>query len=144
MLTVLFRFVLTTALIHENIVLVFTAALLYGVFMFTTGWIFGKKDHEYLPIYDIGFRFHFATYLAYNLVSELWFLLGFAAPTESVAIIHIGAGIWLVFDWHTSFSIKKPGKPQLTTWKKPTYLNKPPLLTAFIAIITMQKSKNDR
>jgi len=65
--------------------------------MWFNGRYFGWKEYEYLPIYDIGFRFHLATFLAHNVVSLLWFSLGFQSHYETISVIFITAGIWSVF-----------------------------------------------
>lgn len=62
--------------------------------MFISGWYFGKKDGEYLPIYDVGFRFHFATYFIHNLVSYLWFAFDFESSYEKILNINTTALIW--------------------------------------------------
>jgi hypothetical protein len=93
-LTIVFRYSLSTLLSNKEFVLVFIPAVLYFLAMFSAGWYFGKKDKEFLPIFDVGFRFHFVTYIVFTLVSEVWFLLGFASKYESIKTIHITAIIW--------------------------------------------------
>lgn len=96
-LTVIFRFTLSYGIeINSNIIIILSAVL-YGVAMFIFGWYFGKKDGEYLPIYDVGFRFHFTTYLIHNLVSFLWFVFNFNSHYEKIGIIYTTAIIWGVF-----------------------------------------------
>ncbi|CAI8400409.1 MAG: Uncharacterised protein [Flavobacterium sp. SCGC AAA160-P02] len=41
--------------------------------------IFWKNDGEYLPILDIGFRFHFTTYIIHNGTSILWIELAYGS-----------------------------------------------------------------
>ena len=62
-LTGLFRYFLSTSLESNNVTMVLISSVLYGLTMFISGWFFGQKDGEYLPILDVGFRFHFATFL---------------------------------------------------------------------------------
>ncbi len=93
-LTVIFRYSLSTLLSNEEYILVIISAILYFFAMFISGWYFGKKDKEFLPIFDIGFRFHFVTYIIFTLVSEMWFLIGFASKYESINTVHITAIIW--------------------------------------------------
>jgi hypothetical protein len=50
-----------------------------------------------LPIYDIGFRFHLVTYLTHNIVSVVWFKIGFESRYENMSIIYTTALIWSVF-----------------------------------------------
>ena len=65
--------------------------------MFLTGWYFGKKDGEYLPIFDVGFRFHLITYLVHNSISFLWVTLGPASIHESINVILWTAAYWGFF-----------------------------------------------
>jgi len=96
-LAIIFRYSLSYGIENESTIIVVLSAILYGVAMFFSGWYFGKKDGEYLPIYDVGFRFHFTTYLIHNIISELWFLFGFNAIYEKAGIVHKTAIIWGVF-----------------------------------------------
>ena len=66
-LTIIFRYFLSYGIENKSLIIIALSAILYGAAMFISGWYFGKKDGEYLPIYDVGFRFHFTTYLIYNL-----------------------------------------------------------------------------
>ena len=93
-LTVIFRYSLSTLLSNKEFILVFIPAVLYFLAMFFVGWYFGKKEKEYLPIFDIGFRFHFITYIVFTLISEIWFLMGFASKYENIKTVHITALIW--------------------------------------------------
>ena len=93
-LTVVFRYSLSSLLSNKEFILVFIPAVLYFLSMFSAGWYFGKKDKEFLPIFDIGFRFHFVTYIVFTLMSEMWFLMGFASKYENIKTVHITALIW--------------------------------------------------
>ncbi len=66
----------------------------YFFFNFFIAWIFGKKDYEYLPLNDIGFRFHIITYFLFNIVSILWFLFGFHSKYESLKNVYYIALFW--------------------------------------------------
>jgi|SRR5690554_1281565 len=103
-LTILFRYTLTYGIENKSNFTVILSAILYGVAMYLTGWTFGKKDRAYLPIYDVGFRFHLTTYLIHNIISELWFVLGFNSKYENITVIHSTAIIWGFFLLYTSFS----------------------------------------
>lgn len=117
----LFRVGLSYSLAHEMFTFVWVVAAVYFVAMFASGWYFGKKDHEYLPIFDIGFRFHLATFVIHNGVSELWFLLGLNSERESVKSIHTTVLIWslflifhfLFFLWAKKKSIKNLDRTEL-------------------------------
>jgi hypothetical protein len=93
-LTILFRFGLSEMLKSKNFAIVMVISSLYGLLVFIIGWIFGKKDYETLPLYDIGFRFHFATYLVCNLIAEAWFYFGLQSQYENVKTIHLTAILW--------------------------------------------------
>lgn len=89
-----FRYCLSNCLENHLNTLLWITAVIYFFFNFFIGWIFGKRDYESLPLYDIGFRFHFATYLLFNGVSVIWFLLNFNSRFESIGIVYITAGFW--------------------------------------------------
>lgn len=94
LLTIAFRFFLSYGINHESLVLIILSAVLYGVFMFVSGWYFGKKDAEYLPLYDVGFRMHLSTYTVHNGISMLWFAFGFNSSVENVSVVYITAIAW--------------------------------------------------
>lgn len=96
-LTLIFRFILSYAIESEISKMVFFTSAIYGALMFISGWYFGKKDSEYMPIFDIGFRFHLSTYLVHNGISFLWVGLGFASKNESLSILSYIAGYWSIF-----------------------------------------------
>ena len=54
-LTIIFRIGLSTSITSKMIIAVVISALVYAIFMWFNGFYFGKKEYEYLPIYDIGF-----------------------------------------------------------------------------------------
>jgi hypothetical protein len=76
---------------------VWIMATAYGLGAFFLGWYFGKKDGNDLPLYDIGFRFHFATYLICNVIGELWLLSDFHSKYENIFTVHLTALIWGAF-----------------------------------------------
>ena len=82
---------------HQSLTIINTSSVIYGSLMFISGWIFGKKDGEYLPIFDIGFRFHLMTYIIHNAVSMLWLAMGLGAKNESLGIAYQVAAYWGVF-----------------------------------------------
>ncbi|WP_126973003.1 hypothetical protein [Gynurincola endophyticus] len=96
-LTTIFRFCLSYTIEHGLVAMIIISAALYGGLMALAGWHFGKQDGEYLPIFDVGFRFHLTTFLIHVGISELWFAAGFQSRFEKVQVIHITALIWLVF-----------------------------------------------
>lgn len=93
-LTIVFRYFLSYGIDNKSAVIIALSAALYGTAMFVCGWYFGIKDGEYLPIYDVGFRFHATTYLIHNLISVLWFKLKLNSNYEQLQIIYITALIW--------------------------------------------------
>ena len=96
-LTILFRLVLSTSITNKMTLGLIICSIVYGVLMWFNGKYFGRKEYEYLPIYDIGFRFHLFTFLAHNLVSVLWFVFAFESKYENIKVIYITALIWSVF-----------------------------------------------
>lgn len=96
MLTILFRITLSSSITNKMTLGVIICSILYGILMWFNGRYFGRKEYEYLPIYDIGFRFHLFTFLAHNLVSILWFVFAFESKYENIKVIYITALIWSV------------------------------------------------
>lgn len=97
LLTVIFRIGLSTSITNKMKLAVILCAIVYGVLIWFNGTYFGRKEYEYLPIYDIGFRFHLATFLAHNVVSLLWFVFTFESKYENIKVIYLTALIWSVF-----------------------------------------------
>ncbi|UUV20921.1 hypothetical protein [Paenimyroides aestuarii] len=97
LLTIVFRYFLSFGLQNNNLTLVLASSILYGAAMFCSGWYFGYKDGEYLPIFDVGFRFHLATFIVHNLISETWFLLKLQSNKENINTVHLTLLIWLLF-----------------------------------------------
>lgn len=91
---IVFRYCLSVNLETRSFSLVWVIAVGYFSFNFLIGWFFGKRDYESLPLYDVGFRFHFVTYLLFNIVAVLWFSLGFHSQLESIRIVYIIAIFW--------------------------------------------------
>lgn len=96
-LTTIFRVGLSASITNKMEIAVILCAVVYGILMWLNGSYFGRKEYEYLPIYDIGFRFHLAAFLAHNMVSVLWFALAFESKYESIKIIYLTALIWSIF-----------------------------------------------
>jgi hypothetical protein len=93
-LTVIFRFVFSYFLDERLFDFVYIPAVIYGLGMVVNSFIYLINDSDYLPIYDMGFRFHLATYFIFNLVSELWFLMGLNSSCEKVHTVHKTVLIW--------------------------------------------------
>ena len=121
MLTIAFRYFLSYGIDHQSTITIVLSAILYGTSMLYFGWFFGKKDGEYLPIFDIGFRFHLTTYLIHNGTSLLWFFWGFGSKYEklnSVIIVILYWGIsvllhFLYYLWTRKNSIENLDKEDL-------------------------------
>jgi len=93
-LTIAFRFSLSTMLQNRLFGSIWIVATIYGILIFIIGWIFGKKDKMNLPLYDIGFRFHLATYIICNIIAEVWYLFGMQSEYENVRTVHLTAIFW--------------------------------------------------
>lgn len=94
LLTVLFRYLLSSLLSRGEFPLLIPLGIGYFIAMFVSGWIFGKKDYEYLPMLDFSFRIHFITYVICNVIGQAWFLLGLQSHHESVRSAHMMALLW--------------------------------------------------
>ena len=97
LLTIVFRFFMSYGIENQSGIIITTSAVTYGLLMFATGWYFGRKDGEYLPIYDVGFRFHLTTYLIHNGISLLWLGLGFGSKYENLSVSIMVAIYWGIF-----------------------------------------------
>jgi hypothetical protein len=95
--TIVFRFGLSRLLDNGQFTLVWVLAALYFFYNFYIGWVNGKNDYQSLPLYDIGFRFHLATYAIFVIVSWLWFQTGLASVNEKIETLFITAAIWGFF-----------------------------------------------
>ena len=96
-LTIVFRYFLSYGIDNQSTVIISISAIIYGISMFASGWHFGKQDGEYLPIFDVGFRFHFTTYLIHNGISLLWLLFGFGSKYEKLSWTLMVAVYWGIF-----------------------------------------------
>lgn len=96
-LTFIFRFCLSYAITHQNNILISIFAISYGIGMFFNGFYFGKKERNFLPIFDIGFRFHLMTYLAHIICSYIWFILEFNSKCETIQVLNSTAIQWGIF-----------------------------------------------
>ncbi|HPW96707.1 MAG TPA: hypothetical protein PK557_07080 [Paludibacteraceae bacterium] len=120
-LTIIFRYFLSFGIENNSTAIITVSATIYGFLMFASGWYFGHKDEEYLPIYDIGFRFHLTTYLVHGTITLLWIGLGFCSKNEDTDIsvnILIYWGILLLihfifFLWSRKKTIKNLDKDDL-------------------------------
>lgn len=96
-LTLLFRIGLSTSITSKMTIAVILCSIFYGILMWLNGNYYGRKEYEYLPIYDIGFRFHLSTFIAHNAISILWFVFEFESKYENIKVIYITALIWSIF-----------------------------------------------
>lgn len=93
-LTVIFRFSLSYGIENQSKWVVVLSSVIYGLAMFLTGLYFGQKDGKYLPVLDLGFRFHLATFLVHNVISYLWLVSGFASSYENINSLNVVLIIW--------------------------------------------------
>lgn len=92
--TILFRIVLSNLVALEKYQLTIYTGIIYGIVIFISAWIFGKKDRLTLNLYDIGFRFHSTTYIICNLVGQIWVIFNLTAENESTKSINMMAIYW--------------------------------------------------
>lgn len=107
LLTVIFRYFLSYGIEHQNITIIIVSSVVYGGLMFASGWFFGEKDGNYLPIYDVGFRFHLTTFLVHNVISLLWFACGFQSTYEEIQTVYLSILVWIpILLFHLYFYAK--------------------------------------
>lgn len=92
--TLVFRYALSTMLHNKLFNYIWFLTVGYGVIVFIFGWVFGKRDNLTLPLYDIGFRFHLATFIICNSIAEAWYLLNLQSAYENIKWVHLTVIIW--------------------------------------------------
>jgi hypothetical protein len=95
--TIIFRYFLSYGIDNHLIAVIVISAVFYFISMFAAGWYFGRKDAEYLPILDVGFRFHATTYLIHNSITLLWIGFGLGSKYEDLTLYLVVAGAWGIF-----------------------------------------------
>ncbi len=94
---IVFRFAMSHFAENSYLSLIWITAAIFFFYNFFIGWHFGKRDYESFPLYDVGFRFHFVTYLLFHSVSISWFWLGFNSQFEKIGVVYNTAFIWGFF-----------------------------------------------
>jgi hypothetical protein len=94
LLTIMFRISLSEVLNNQLWNLVFIPPVIYFILMYVSGRFFGIKEYEYLPIGDIGFRFHLSTFVVFFSVSYTMFYLEYMSGSEPRSIIDTTLLIW--------------------------------------------------
>ena len=92
LLTVIFRYVLNLSIGEESLNIGILSSVIYFCLMFMCGWYFGKKDATENGFYDIGFRYHAATYVICVGISYVAYYVGL--NTESLWSMTITALSW--------------------------------------------------
>ena len=93
-LTVIFRISLSEFLNEQLWSFVFIPPLIYFILMYVSGRYFGIKEYKYLPIGDIGFRFHLSTFVVFFTVSYSMSYLEYMSSSEPRGIIDTTLLIW--------------------------------------------------
>ena len=97
-LTLLFRLGLSSLLTAENYSLVIAISIFYGVLMFLSGLLTGRREGKENFRFDAGFRWSLVTFLMYHLVSLPWFWLGFNSESENITSgVYVAMVIWSIF-----------------------------------------------
>ena len=119
LLTILFRISLSELLNNQLWNLVFIPPLIYFILMYVSGRFFGIKEYEYLPIGDIGFRFHLSTFVVFFTVSYSMSYLEYMSSSEPKGIIDTTLLIWgiLLFS-HFVFYQKFKRNNKIDIWKE--------------------------
>ena len=91
-LTVIFRYALHLCIGMGSWLLAALCSVFYFSLMYFSGWYFGRKDEAEYGIHDIGFRWHFVTYLLCNGVALMAYHMGW--HTEALMRIYFLALFW--------------------------------------------------
>lgn len=92
MLTIAFRYALNLTIGKENLLAGIVSSIVYFGLMYFTGWHYGYKDAAENEIHDIGFRFHFITYVLCIAMGYVFYYVGW--NTEPLRSLNIGAITW--------------------------------------------------
>ena len=105
--TILFRISLSEFLNEQLWNFVFIPPMIYFILMYVSGRFFGIKEYKYLPIGDVGFRFHLSTFLVFFIVSYTMYHYGFMSKWETREILDITLLIWgTILFTHLIFYLK--------------------------------------
>ena len=90
--TIAFRYALDLAVGKESLAAALVCSIVYFGLMFFSGWYYGSKDAVENEIHDIGFRFHFITYVLCIALGYASYFIGW--NTEPLRSLNIGAMSW--------------------------------------------------
>lgn len=90
--TIAFRYALDLAVGKESLAAALVCSIVYFGLMFFAGWYYGSKDAVENEIHDIGFRFHFITYVLCIALGYASYFIGW--NTEPLRSLNIGAMSW--------------------------------------------------
>ena len=94
LLTILFRISLSELLKEQLWNFVLIPPIIYFILMYVSGRFFGIKEFDYLPLGDLGFRFHVSTFIVFFAVSYLMYFLKYMSNSEPRGILDITLLIW--------------------------------------------------
>lgn len=121
LITIVFRFTLSTFLQNQYFSGIWIIVVLYALLIFSLGWIFGKRDRLSFAWYDVGFRFHLNTYIICNSIAVIWYTFGFQSDYEKMTSVYYTLLYWglallfhfIVFLYTRKNTIKGIGKSEL-------------------------------
>lgn len=92
----LFRYLISWSLTNNHFHGVWIVSAIYFISLTVMIWRFSVLDKKHLPLYDLGLRFHVATFFIWFLVSLIWFEFGSISTHEHIIQVYIASVIWLV------------------------------------------------
>lgn len=92
--TILFRWRLSEAIAQEDADQAVIVAIFYGLAMGLSGFLTGRANGTHQFFADLGLRWNLATYIAWGLVSELWFAIGNPSSGEQAEVVHWTLLLW--------------------------------------------------
>ncbi len=92
--TLCFRYFLSLSITSHNGTMQWSTAIIYGLLIFITAWILGKNEDITIGIIDLGFKYHFVTYVIFNTIALLWHFSEFSSNYETVEYVVLVIITW--------------------------------------------------
>ena len=92
--TIIFHYYLSQFLVAEQWGNVIISAVVLFVVTFASGLLLGAKDPTHKSRADLGFHYHFITYIIVNTIGVLWLTSGFSSDKETWGMAALTIVLW--------------------------------------------------